>query len=107
MTNINSLEQMKNIISNDAFVLFYLSRVDCGACGAVKPKVLKLAEKYPELKTFHVDLDKNEIIAGQYSIFTIPGILVFAGGKEAIREARNFSLVELEKKLERLAKLMN
>ena len=98
---------MKNIISNDAFVLFYLSRADCGACGAVKPKVLELAEKYPELKTFHVDLDKNEIIAGQYSIFTIPGILVFAGGKEAIREARNFSLVEIEKKLERLAKLMN
>jgi thiol-disulfide isomerase/thioredoxin len=106
MHEINSIDEMNNIIQKEAFTLFYLSREDCGTCGAVKPKVIALAEKYPELKTYEVDLGKNEIIAGQYSIFTIPAVLIYAGGKEAIREARNFSIMELDQKIDRLSQLM-
>lgn len=107
MIEINSIDEMNTIIDTEDFALFYLSRNDCGTCHAVKPKLIELCRQYTNLKTYYVDLDKNEIIAGQFSIFTIPGILVSAGGKEAMREARNFSMLEIEKQLTRLSELMS
>lgn len=107
MIDINSIDEMNILIKKEPFILFYLSRPGCGVCDAVKPKIVSICENYPSLKTCYVDLDKNEEIAGQFSIFTIPGILVFAEGKEAIREARNFSVGDIESRLQRLSSLMN
>ena len=98
---------MNTLISSEPLAVFYLSRKNCGTCEAVKPKIIKLCENYPNLKLFYVDLDKNEVIAGQYSIYTIPAVLIYAGGKEAAREARNFSILQIEQKLDRLSELMS
>lgn len=102
MTEISSLEEMKDHLTNEPFVLGYFSRPDCGVCTALKPKVNEMIEALPEATAYYVNLDALPAAAGEYSIFTIPGILLFVDGKETIREARYVSADELESKMNRL-----
>ena len=82
-------------------VLFYLSRPSCGVCSAIKPKVLSLLEAFPEIRSYHVNLDEVPEAAGQLSVLTIPAILAYTGGKEIVREARYISMDDLRAKIER------
>lgn len=105
MKNIKTKKELNCIIEQEQFCLIYLSRPSCGVCIDVKPKVENICKKYPMLKTFYIDLDINEEISGQLSIFTIPAILVFVDGKEFFREARFFSIDDIDKKISRIIEL--
>jgi len=105
MTEIKGREEMERLIKEEPLVLFYISRPACGVCTALKPKVSALAADYEGLKVFYVDLDKDESVAGQFSLFTIPGILVYVQGKEWIREARYISIDQLQAKLDRIREM--
>jgi thioredoxin len=54
----------------------------CGPCRAVGPEVEALAEQYGAvIKVVKVDVDANQIVAGQYGIRGIPTIGLFEGGR--------------------------
>jgi len=82
--------------------IVYLSRPSCGVCVAVKSKILEIIGKYHELEGVDVDMDKIPESAGEFSIFTIPGILLYIDGRESIREARYISIEDFEAKISRL-----
>ena len=44
--------------------------------------------------------------AGHLSIFVVPAVLVFFGGRETIREARNFGIQELGAKIDRYYEML-
>lgn len=107
MTEIYNKQEMDRAIEDNQFALFYLSRPSCGVCKSLKPKIEAIADQYSTLKQFYVNLENDESIIGQYSIFTIPGILVFVDGKESIREARYFSVGEIDSRLQRISEMLN
>lgn len=102
MISVASLAEIRRHIEDEPFVLAYLSRPDCGVCVSLKPKVVEIIAEFPQATAYYVDLDAIPEAAGEYSIFTIPGILVFIDGKETIREARYVSVDQLTQKMERL-----
>lgn len=102
MTDIASLDELRSIIAEKPFVLAYFSRPECGVCVALKPKVREMVEALEGAEFHYVNLDQYPEAAGEYSIFTIPGILLFVDGKETIREARYVSAEELRQKMQRL-----
>ncbi|MCK5249714.1 MAG: thioredoxin family protein [Spirochaetaceae bacterium] len=81
--------------------LFYFSRPSCGVCSALKPKVSSMLKEFPEIPSYYVNLDEVPEAAGQLSIFTIPAVLVYAGGKEVVREARYMSIDDIAEKIRR------
>ena len=101
MKNLSSLKETADLIASNIMTLLYLSRPDCGVCTAIKPKVAELLEKYPRIAAGYIDLDKLPEAAGEFSVFTIPAVLVYAEGKETVREARYISMDELEEKIAR------
>jgi thioredoxin-like negative regulator of GroEL len=102
MQSITSLEQMHVVISHDKAALFYCSTPDCGVCKSLKPKVAALAtENFPAMGLYYIDLAAVPEIRGQLSIFAVPAVLVFIQGKETIREARNFGIMELGRAIDR------
>lgn len=105
MTDVASLEELKQIIAEKPFVVAYFSRPDCGVCTALKPKVRDMVGALPEAQAYYVNLDELPEAAGEYSIFTIPGIVLFVDGRETIREARYVSADDLESKMHRLHSL--
>lgn len=102
METVAGLDILQDRIRSESMVLVYLSRPDCGVCRSLKPKVMDLLVEYPGITSYYVDLDENPAAAGEYSVFTIPGILVFVDGKETVREARYVSVEQLDRRIGRI-----
>jgi thioredoxin-like negative regulator of GroEL len=105
MIEVTSLEQLKQLIAEKPFVVAYFSRPDCGVCTALKPKVAEMVAHLSEARAYYVNLDEMPEAAGEFSIFTIPGIVLFVDGRETIREARYVSVDDLESQMHRLHSL--
>ena len=55
----------------------------CGPCKMIAPVVAEIATDYDgRLKVAKVDVDKNNGIAMQYRIMSIPSLLFFKGGEK-------------------------
>lgn len=85
---LTSMEAINNFIHNNQLALLFVSQPNCSVCHGLMPQVQILMENYPEINLGHINaLDVAEF-AGQFSIFTVPVILLFVEGREYIREAR-------------------
>lgn len=88
MKDVASLEEIQSHIKSDVMVLAYISRPSCGVCTALKPKIIEMLGEYPEITSYYVNLDDILEAAGEYSVFTLPGIIVFVDGKESNHEEK-------------------
>jgi thiol-disulfide isomerase/thioredoxin len=80
----------------------YFSGPDCSVCTALKPKLFELLQqRFPKLVLGEVDCALSPELAAQQLVFTIPSLIVYFDGREAIRKVRSFSLGELACELER------
>ena len=58
----------------------------CGPCRLVSPVVEAVGEAHADkISTAKVNTDENQQLAMRYSIFSIPTMIVFKGGREAAR----------------------
>lgn len=101
MIVINTLEEIDEFIKNNIIAMIYFTSAGCSVCGALLPKIEEMIVKFPKIEIRKVQVDKFTEAAGQYSIFTLPAVLVYIEGKEIIREARFISVEMLEKAVER------
>lgn len=54
----------------------------CGPCKAVGPIVEELADEYSgKVKIAKINVDENQKTAAQYSVRSIPTLIMFKGGK--------------------------
>lgn len=106
MKELLTKSEMDEAIENDVFALFYLSKTKCGVCKSLKPKIKMIADKYPKLNQYYINLDNDETIIGQYSLFTVPVVLVFVEGRETIREARYMSIEDIDSKIKRISEML-
>ncbi|RXJ90293.1 thiol reductase thioredoxin [Arcobacter sp. CECT 8983] len=102
MKSLNSLEETKNIISTVDAVLIYFSGENCSVCKALKPKIEQQVNLHlPKIETYEVKADIYKEIASNFSVFSIPTILVFFDSKEFKREGRNISVLNFIEELKR------
>ncbi|MEN8229854.1 MAG: thioredoxin family protein [Bacteroidota bacterium] len=102
MEGIYDLQLLAQKIENEKGVLIYFSTDSCSVCKVLKPKVSQLLhDRFPQMQSFYVDIDKSPVISGQHRVFTIPTILLFFEGKEHLRVSRNISLHQLEEAIEK------
>lgn len=101
MRLIESQTELEQLVSENRMTLLYFGSDSCGVCQALKPKIEDLLLGYPKIASGRIDTAKSLELAAKHSVFTIPVVLIFAEGKEVIREARHISLRELTAKIER------
>lgn len=106
MLEFNTLDDVKQFLKTGRIRLVYLSRPACGVCVAIKPKVSEMLNKYPEAEGVYINMDRIPESAGEFSIFTIPGIIVYVDGKEMIREARYISIEDLTSRIGRFYEMI-
>ena len=73
----------EEVIKSDKPVLIDFWAAWCGPCRMVGPVVDKIAEEHPEYKVGKIDVDAQPELAGQFSVMSIPTLLVFKEGKMA------------------------
>ncbi len=99
---VEKLEEFNHILETDDAVLFYFSHAECNVCKVLKPKVQELVQhEFPNMSMYYADTVLAPEIAGQNSVFAVPTILAFFGGREYIRKSRNIGLLELAQEIER------
>lgn len=102
MEGIYNMDALQAKIHKEKAVLLYFSSPSCSVCKVLKPKVAELLRtKFPLMLSHYVDTEKSPVISGQFSVFTIPTILIFFEGKEQVRYSRNISMHQLEAAIER------
>ncbi len=105
MKLINDVEKINEIIENENFVLGYFTTKTCNVCKELLPKVERMLEKFPEITGIKGEADVEKRIAGEFSVFAVPTIILFIEGKETFRYARNVGIEELTEKIERYYKM--
>ncbi|KUP37612.1 thioredoxin [Bacillus halotolerans] len=105
VTELLSLNAIENFINRHQLSFIYISRSSCTVCHAVLPQLRELLEQFPHIKLGHVNADRVEEVAGRFSVFTVPVLLLFIEGTEFLREARFVHFEQLEQKLKRVYQL--
>ena len=104
--DLASLEQLQGAVAGKNPILVYFSHHQCNVCKVLKPKVGELIENnFPGIMLYYVNTLEHPEMAGQFSVFTVPTILVFFEGREYIRESRHVSLAELKERLDKLYRI--
>lgn len=69
----------KEVASGLVLVDFYATW--CGPCKMMHPVIEEISSSYSDLKIIKVDVDKHEEVAKNYTIMSIPTIILFKNGK--------------------------
>lgn len=79
--HVSKSEFKKEVLDHQGvvFVDFYADW--CGPCRMTGPVIDQLAEEMSEIKFVKVNVDQNQELAGQYSVFSIPTFIIFKDGK--------------------------
>ncbi len=107
MESISSLGEFQDLVAGRQAVALYCSTPSCGVCASLKPKVAELfGRHFPSMELFYADIEALPELRGQLSVYSIPAVLGYFQGKELIREARNFGVAELGRKVDRYYSLL-
>lgn len=87
-TELTTIETIMDFIKSNQLSLLYISQPNCSVCHGLLPQVQQLMIKYPEINLGHINANEVMEVAGYFSIFTAPVLLLFVDGKEYVREAR-------------------
>jgi thioredoxin-like negative regulator of GroEL len=101
-SDIRSIAELTEIVNSEPAALLYFSTSTCSVCKVLKPKVKALlSDDFPEIAFRYVNIEEFPEVSGQFSVFTVPTILVYFDGNEVIRKSRNVGVSELAAEINR------
>ena len=102
-----NLTDLQEKLEQQELTLLYFSTPSCNVCKVLRPKVEDLITNTPPWHFQYINTEESMEIAGQYTVFAVPTLLLMADGREIARFSRHFSMQEMEAPVQRYAKLIN
>ena len=97
------MEQFQDIINSDKVTLVDFFATWCGPCKRMHPILDNLkVELGDKIRIIKVDVDKNEALAQQFAIQSVPTLLLFRKGEAIWRQSGAMQLNELRALLDPL-----
>lgn len=106
MNSLNSIDDIKDFIKENKFVMLYFSSDGCSVCDDVLPRLEELLKKHPKVVSAHVEIQNTPSVASVFGIFTIPAVIIFLEEKEIVRQARYINFLELKEKIQRFSEFV-
>lgn len=85
--------------------IFYFTAVWCGPCRLLSPVIAQLSEKYPNVTTYKIDIDQEELgsTLSELNIHSVPTLHFYKDGKK-VSEVIGADLQRLKDTMEDLYK---
>lgn len=100
--SLNTSQAFERFIGGSPAAAVYFAGPDCGVCTVLEPKIeALLRERFPLIPLARVNIADSAALAAQQSVFTVPTLLIFFDGREAVRLSRAFSPAQLAESLQR------
>lgn len=106
MKLINSNSEVIEKIQNNKMTILYFSGASCGACDVIKEKVETVLDNYPNIESLEINGAVHTDIAAEYSVFSLPVLILFVEGREAIRVGRYFDIMDFHNKINRYYEML-
>lgn len=74
-------DNFSDVLNTDKKILIDFFATWCGPCRMVSPIVDQIADEHPEFVVAKVDVDKNPELAGEFSVMSIPTLVVIKDKK--------------------------
>lgn len=104
MVEINSQNFSKEVLGSEKVVLVDFWAPWCVPCKVIAPTVEKIAQEHGDrVKVAKANVDDNPDLATALSIFNIPTLVFFKGGKEHSRLIGVNTKEAIEAKIEKIA----
>ena len=95
------MSKLQELINSDTPTLVDFFAAWCGPCKTMKPVLEELKQKVGDKATIlKIDVDKNPAIASQFTIQSIPTIIIFKNGNVVWRQMGAVPATVLEKQLQ-------
>ena len=98
--------EVEDFIKENLISIIYFSGSTCGACDAIKEKVLHIIKDYEKIEFMEINAVENKELAASYNIFSLPILLLFVNGKETLRVGRYFDLLDFKNSIDRYYNLV-
>ena len=97
------MEKFNDMINGEQLTLVDFFATWCGPCKMMHPILEQLKEKMgDDIRILKVDVDKNEALSMQYSIQSVPTLMLFKKGEMLWRQSGAMSLNDLMLKISQL-----
>lgn len=104
---LHSIDDVEGFISTNRLAVLFISSPGCSVCQALLPRMEDMLQNHPQVELGYADASEVPEVTGKFLAFGAPTILVFAEGKEQIREGRFIRMEDFEARVERLISLTN
>lgn len=95
-----TLEEFKNILENNRFVVLKLSATWCGPCKVLEGTLEKIKGDYPDINFVHCDVDESDEIAAEFRIRSVPTMIYFVDGVAIDKTVGSVSEATIREKLD-------
>lgn len=77
-------DNIRQVIQQEEYLLFYFTAKWCGPCQKIKPMILKLKEglQTDKIKFYLIDIDENDDLCEKCGITSVPTFILFKDKKE-------------------------
>ncbi len=90
-----TLDDIQDTAKSLPMALLYFTRAECDICAELEPKIDRLVQNHPKMTGLVVSLDRIPMAASRFSVFVLPAVLVYAGGKPVISVAEHIDIGQL------------
>ncbi|MCD8042712.1 MAG: thioredoxin [Tannerellaceae bacterium] len=96
------METFDDIIKGDKPVLVDFFATWCGPCKALAPTIEAIGhEVQGKARVLKIDIDKNEALATQYRIQSVPTLMIFSQGESVWRSSGVLDKATITQELEK------
>ncbi|CBH14094.1 thioredoxin [Trypanosoma equiperdum] len=81
VVDVYSVEQFRNIMSEDILTVAWFTAVWCGPCKTIERPMEKIAYEFPTVKFAKVDADNNSEIVSKCRVLQLPTFIIARSGK--------------------------
>ncbi len=95
------IDPIEKLITKSGIEILYFSTDSCNVCKVLKPKIKEIVNKYNNINFVYIDTEDYLEASANYSVFSVPTIIIIIDGKEYLRFNRNLSIENFSETIDR------